>query len=509
MRRYLFPFVCVVCTIMAANAQMLVHSSQRTPEQAPTQSSTVAAASTSEFLNSIGVACHLNYTWTPYKDFQATKNLLVASGIRNIRDGGADPVAVTRLREVGAAGIGVTWVMEAADGVAPNQIYWTRAPHYTLTYFLKDVLGTGVVNSVEVSNEIDTSHANKRWRPSDRSPLSDDAKAPNFWGDYILALTKDTSQSLRDDPAFYPIHLLGPSFGGMSAGVPDSSLYGLVDMGTFHPYMYRGNGDAPVGIAYDEVPSYFVQTTQPTIYIDEYPTYFRDFQGPYRVENNQRPMVATETGYYTGTSQYSVSELAQAKYVPRVFAEYFRHGIPKTFIYEFLDEGGDGEMEHSFGLVRADLTPKPAYIALQSLIALLDNGHDSFRPGELTYGFFPAENGSFTRTQYAHDLLLEKSDGDFFLLFWHEISDANRTDRAGKAVVGTDIDVSPAPLPVTITLPEPIVSAILYSYDAHWKLQSTTLLIQSRRVSVMARDQLSVLRLSSHSPLPSIAERKK
>ena len=72
-------------------------------------------------------------------------------------------------------------------------------------------------------------------------------------------------------------------------------------------------------------------------------------------------MVATETGYYTGSSQYSISELAQAKYIPRVFAEYFRHSIAKTFIYEFLDEGADGEMEDSFGLVRADLTQKPAY----------------------------------------------------------------------------------------------------------------------------------------------------
>ena len=499
MQRYFFPVVCVIFPIMAANAQMLVHSSQRTPERPPTQSSSVAAASTSEFLNSIGVACHLNYSWTPYRDFQATKALLVASGIRNIRDGGADPVAVARLREVRAAGIAVTWVMDAADGVAPSDGFWTHAPHYTLTYFLKDVLGTGVVNNIEVSNEIDTSHANKRWRPSDRSPLSDDPKAPNFWGDYILALTKATSLILRDDPAFSSIHLLGPSFGGMSAGVPNSSLYSLVDMGTFHPYMYRGNGEAPVGVAYDEVPSYFVQTTQPTIYVDEYPTYFRDFQGPYTVENSQRAMVATETGYYTGASQYSVSELAQAKYIPRVFAEYFRHGISKTFIYELLDEGGDGEMEHSFGLVRSDLTPKPAYIALQSLIALLEDGHDSFSPGNLTYGFFPANNGSFTRTQYAHDLLLEKSDGDFFLLFWHEISDANRTDRAGTAVTGTDIDISAPPLPVTITLPDPIVSATLYSYDAHWKLQSETLPIQSQHVLVMARDQLSILRLSSHA----------
>ena len=508
MRKRSAPFICVMCIAATLNAQMLVHTSQRIAGQAPTQPTTVAAASTSEFLNSIGVACHLNYTWTPYKDFQTTKALLLASGIRNIRDGGADPLAIARLRAVRAAGIRVTWVLDSTEGVVPTPAYWTAAPRHTLTHFLKDVLGVTVTDDIEVSNEIDIFYPNKHWRAHDSSPLSADPQSPYFWGRYILALTRDTSRSLKADPAFSSIHLLGPSFGGMSAGVADGSLYDLVDMGTFHPYMYRGNMSAPSGIAYDGVPSYFVQTTQPTVYIDEYPTYFRDFQSPYKLGKHQKAMVATETGYYTGSSQYSISELAQAKYIPRVFAEYFRHSIAKTFIYEFLDEGGDGEMEHSFGLVRADLAPKPAYFALQSLTALLQDGNDSFTPGDLTYGFIPAANGSFTRTQYAHDLLLQKSNGDFFLLFWHEVSDANRTDRSGTAVLGTDIDVSPQSLGVTITLPDPIVSAVLYTYDAQWKLHPTKLPIRSHRVSVMAQDKLSVLRLSPDASVLTAARIK-
>jgi hypothetical protein len=495
MQRRSFSFVYVICLTVVAQAQMLIHTSQRTPGEPPTRSYTVAAASTSDFLNSLGVACHFNYSSTPYKDFPATKALLVASGIRNIRDGVADPIAVTRLREIKAAGIGVTWIMDPVGGVAPTPAYWTTAPHYDMTYFLKHVIGPGVVDSAEVSNEIDIFYAQKHWHPNDSSPLSADPKSPYFWGSYIFSLTLDTSRSLRADPAFSSMHLLGPTFGGASAGVPGGSLYNLVDLGAFHPYMYRGNKDAPAGIPYDGVPSYFLQSTQPTVYIDEYPTYFRDFQGPYKSGTHQKPMVATETGYYTGTTQYSVSELAQAKYIPRVFAEYFRHSIVRTFIYEFLDEGGDGEMEHSFGLVRSDLTPKPAYTAVQSLTTLLQDGNNSFKPGELTYGFFPAANGAFKRTQYAHDLLLEKSDGDFFLLFWHEISDANRTDQWGINVLGTDIDVSPPALTVTITLPDSIQSATLYTYDEHWKLHPEVLPIRSHQVSVRATDEVSVLQL--------------
>jgi hypothetical protein len=465
----------------------------------------VAAASTSEFLNSLGVACHFNYSWTAYKDFPATKALLVASGIRNIRDGVADPIAVTRLREIKAAGIGVTWIMDPMGGVAPSPTYWTTEPHYDMAYFLKHVL-PGVVDSVEVSNEIDIFYAKKHWHPDDSFPLSPDPKSRYFWGNYIMALTRDTSRSLRADPAFFSMRLLGPSFGGASAGVPSGSLYGLVDLGTFHPYMYRGNKDAPAGIPYDGVSSYFVQSTQPTVYIDEYPTYFRDFQDPYESGAHRKAMVATETGYYTGTSQYSISELAQAKYIPRVFAEYFRHSIVKTFIYEFLDEGADGETEHSFGLVHSDLTPKPAYTAVQSLTALLQDGNSSFKPGELTYGFLPAANKTFYRTQYAHDLLLEKSNGDFFLLFWHEISDANRTDQWGIDVRGTDIDVHPPALAVTITLPDSIRSARLYTYDEHWTLHPEVLPIRSHRVSVNAADTVSVLELSPRAAVSAAAK---
>ena len=64
-------------------------------------------------------------------------------------------------------------------------------------------------------------------------------------------------------------------------------------------------------------------------------------------------------------------------------------------------------------------------------------------------------------------------------------------------MLGTDIDVSPASLGVTITLPDPIVNAGFYTYDAQWKLHPTALPIRSHRVSVMAQDKLSVLRLIS------------
>ena len=172
MRKRSAPFIYVMCIAATLNAQMLVHTSQRIPGQAPTQPTTVTAASTSEFLNSIGVACHLNYTWTPYEDFQTTKALLVASGIRNIRDGGADPLAITRLRDRESS----RHPSDLGDGfhrrgcANPGLLDGGAAPDHDS--FPQGCSGGNRKPNdiVEVSNEIDIFYANKHWRAHDSSP---------------------------------------------------------------------------------------------------------------------------------------------------------------------------------------------------------------------------------------------------------------------------------------------------------------------------------------------------
>ena len=48
---------------------------------------------------------------------------------------------------------------------------------------------------------------------------------------------------------------------------------------------------------------------------------------------------ATETGYYTmNDGVQGIDFTAQAKYMPRLFLEYFRRGIVRTYSYELLDE---------------------------------------------------------------------------------------------------------------------------------------------------------------------------
>ena len=248
--------------MVSAGAQTLVHTSQTNPSQPPAATTTVQAASTSEFLNSIGVACHFDYSWTPYNNFPEVEALLLQSGIRNVRDGGTNPTAVSSFRAVHNAGIDVTWVMDPIDGVAPTSAYWTTPPHYTLPSFLENVLGTDTISAIEISNEIDIFYGSKKWHPLDQDYLSNDPKASNYWGSYIQSLVQDTSAVVRQDPALASIPLIGTSFGLNWAGVPAGAFYPLWTRAPFILTCTAAIAAVTNATAYDGVPHYFLQSTE-------------------------------------------------------------------------------------------------------------------------------------------------------------------------------------------------------------------------------------------------------
>jgi hypothetical protein len=83
----------------------------------------------------------------------------------------------------------------------------------------------------------------------------------------------------------------------------------------------------------------------------------------------QKPFWLTETGWESG----AVSEGLQAAYIPGLLGDWFgvnRGWVDKVFFYELQDPPGAS----TFGVLRADGTPKPAYGAYQSFIKAHPNG---------------------------------------------------------------------------------------------------------------------------------------
>lgn len=95
--------------------------------------------------------------------------------------------------------------------------------------------------------------------------------------------------------------------------------------------------------------------------------------------------ISSETGYFTcdtlanpacesgpgAASPDGISELAQGKYLPRLFVDTLQGGMERVYFYELYDEGlsDAGLINDHFGLIRNDSTRKPSFFRVQRLLA--------------------------------------------------------------------------------------------------------------------------------------------
>lgn len=143
-----------------------------------------------------------------------------------------------------------------------------------------------------------------------------------------------------------------------------------------------------------------------------------------------RGVVFTETGYHNALAasvgQPPASEEAAAVYLPRLLATAFGAGVRRTFIYELLDEKPDpalADPEQHFGLLRNDLSPKPAFMAVKTLIAALRS-----TPGVPTGGPLAWEL-QVHGDERVERLTLVRRDGSRVILLWRAVSVWDRDGR--------------------------------------------------------------------------------
>jgi hypothetical protein len=179
----------------------------------------------------------------------------------------------------------------------------------------------------------------------------------------------------------------------------------------------------------------------------------------YEPAGGSKPVIVTEVGFHTAVNtaeqgvQPPCDERSAGVYTLRTVLEHFEMGIRRTYLYEAVDLWPDPERAKAswnFGILRNDLTPKPAYTYLANLLATTRSEEPVERaPLELSVEDGPVD----LRT-----LLLRRSDGAYVLALWRHASVWDRDARQ-------PIEVEPAP--VELNLPtaksaakvEPHVSA--------------------------------------------------
>ena len=161
-----------------------------------------------------------------------------------------------------------------------------------------------------------------------------------------------------------------------------------------------------------------------------------------------KPVWATELGYSNALAapagQQPVSEYAGAVYLLREFLGNYQAGIARTYAYELIDDAADptdANIQDHYGLLRADYTPKPAFTALENLLALVGDQP----PGPLAGLAVSPTQGPGD----LHQLVLQQSPGSYVVVLWRLASVWNVTAR-------TAIDVGATP--VTLNVPAAVTA---------------------------------------------------
>ena len=150
----------------------------------------------------------------------------------------------------------------------------------------------------------------------------------------------------------------------------------------------------------------------------------------------------TETGYEESTggkpNKILVSRKAKAKYLPRIYANYYlQQEIEKTFLFELLSAVPTRPTE--YGIIDPNLEPTPAYYAIRNLISLLGEATWNKSTQSWKYPAFETSSLEYTLEGDNSDLkhlLLQKSNGTFYLLLWQEVYVYD--NKTGKDLVNRD-----------------------------------------------------------------------
>lgn len=329
------------------------------------------------FIDSVGVTIHATYTDTPYARGDRVIEALETLGVRHVRDGvhaNGDPRfqwvkdrQAAFVAKLAAAGVKADFVVGPPDGRSG-----------TLDQQLAQLRDrfSGAAESVEGANEWDQ---------------SGDAA----WPVTLRAHQQALYRAVKADPELRRLPVLAPSLGHTNRLSELGNIEAFSDFGNLHLYPA---GLAPGGAWLD------TQLAQA------------------RSAFGSEPIMATEAGYHNalaaGGVHLGTSQRAVGTYLPRLFLEHFRRGIPRTFAYELLDEKPDpgrGDMGRNFGLLRMNFSPKPAATALADLLKVVRGpaGRRAGGPAAVDLAVTGAAAGS-------HRMALRQRDGSVLVLLWQD-----------------------------------------------------------------------------------------
>ncbi|QXG74630.1 hypothetical protein KUM42_12105 [Modestobacter sp. L9-4] len=419
------------------------------------------------FVDSVGINTHWGYTDTPYGfAYDAVRDRLVESGIKHVR---GDTIRADDLYRYGIKS--TILVDKAVSGLGdPGAQVIALLP----------AAGRGAVAAIEGPNEADLFWTRSQWT----------YKGLTFPA-ALLAWQADLWGAVRAQASLKNVPVIGPAMGNTywSGGhpLPAGSLQGTSDFGNMHPYPRDNPFSMPR--SYAGIRDYYRESNFPSGTLDEYPINFKSSRLPY----GSKPMMATETGY--STWRLGQSERVQGLYLPRVLMENYRLGISRTYLYELLDEfedaGGENKEAH-FGLLRRDLTPKPAFTAVKNLLkAVSPRVGVSGEPLPLPLSLQVTPPLGYD-AQFLHHIMLTRSTSEHVLVLWHEVS-SNDVSTLAQNPPRPPIELRHPAMRVTVNLGRPCQEISARRFDDQGELRPQGLGLRQQSVDLMVDERMTLV----------------
>ena len=171
------------------------------------------------------------------------------------------------------------------------------------------------------------------------------------WVSELVAYQTRLWNAVKANPVTRNLQVVAPALGMRTGYTEFGNRSSIMDWGNIH--LYTGG------------------------YVPGYRT--DDVLAQERIVCGSKPVIVTETGWHNAEAwhgpHYYTPEDVAGLYAPRLLLEYFIRNVPRLAIYELVDNPAGGNLrEQHFGLLRGDLSRKPAFNSLANMYAILTRG---------------------------------------------------------------------------------------------------------------------------------------
>jgi hypothetical protein len=367
----------------------------------PSQAKTMRSA---DFISSLGVNLHIGSD--PYNDAAQIASMLSYLGMTNVRQ--SAPINDSSMATMQALGrLGAKFDLIINGGGAVDLAKAMATANQLAPY----------LNAIEGVNEAAI------W-PIRYNGLSG--------MDAVVALQKDLYAEVKANRAFSRASVYIFTLGGIDpASVPSiGDLSAYTDFANIHSY-------PPHGLR----PCFVIHAA---------------IDGG-RTDAPSKPVVITETGYYTlpqNASWGGVPESMQASYLVSLVLDEAAAGVSRTYLYDLIDDGADPqqtERESHFGLFHNNGQPKAAAAAFHNLAAIFADTQPSNHTFQTNDFSFTAVGVPYNHT--GNTMLFEKSNGTRLIAIWNEQQPWNPETQVGIPI---------SHFPVTIDLKKNYETVLIF-----------------------------------------------